>query len=244
MCVRACVRACVCFADECTTMCGYPRVIMEGSEHDWMLLRQHAEQLINGRCEARFAAKWCGALLPLLDKLLAEYGKGRRGQAATADGVFWNAMIKRGGVKGSGGRSWFTGWINILFPYIKQAPNMYMVPYSASNGYVKEGRPGKFYVPTRKGQNMFRQLLMSNSNSLPSGDRSYGGPSPNQFPHGLSEAPVTWNYLGEKEQLTFNSGFLGATQDTDTGVVRPLVGWYITRAEQSAGDDDDHASSI
>ena len=31
--------------------------------------------------------------------------------------MFWQAMVKRGGTRGSGARTWYCGWINALFPY-------------------------------------------------------------------------------------------------------------------------------
>merc|ERR1712159_884412 len=101
---------------------------MEGSLQDWRLLREHAEQLIASRCKADFAVKWGAALIPLLDRLVFEYAQAKQGREP--DEPFWNSMIKRGGTNGSGARTWFNGWINILFPYILDKPNPYTVPYS------------------------------------------------------------------------------------------------------------------
>lgn len=147
-----------------TTFCGFPSVTLEGSLDDWRALRAHAEALVMKRCSAEFAKKWCAALLPLLDKFVAEYEAGLAGSTG-ADEAFWNSMVKRGGTHGSGERTWFSGWINILFPYIEQLrPNPWCVPYSPSNAYVREGReggPGKY------------------------------GPDCADFPKGLAEAPVT-----------------------------------------------------
>merc|ERR1711870_75246 len=61
------------FSFKCSTCCGFPQVIMEGSASDWQLLRQHAERLVKGRCEAAFAKQWCDALLPVLDIFVHEY---------------------------------------------------------------------------------------------------------------------------------------------------------------------------
>merc|ERR1711884_742391 len=74
-----------------------------------------------------------------------------------------------------------------------------MEPYSAENGYVQEGRDAS-HVP---------------------------GPDCSDFPGGLATAPVTWDYLGRPMQLEFKAGFLGAEQDQESGVIRPLVGWFI-----------------
>merc|ERR1719393_1098675 len=98
-------------------MCGFPRVTLEGTADDWALLRDHAERLVSSRCDERWAGQWLASLLPLLDKILDEYKHGAAGTAA-ADEPFWNSMCKRGGTSGSGARTWFNGWFNILFPYI------------------------------------------------------------------------------------------------------------------------------
>ena len=46
-----------------------------------------------------FGVVLLGALLPLLDKLNAEYAKGLAG--GVGDEPFWNSMCKRGGTSGS-----------------------------------------------------------------------------------------------------------------------------------------------
>jgi len=188
------------FSYKCMTCCGFPSVTLEGSLEDWRTLRTNAESLIQRRCTPKFAQQWCAALLPLLDKFVEQYqARGR------ADDKFWNSMVKRGGTHGSGARTWFSGWINILFPYIERHPNRWAVPYSPANAYVKEGRDGG-----RHGEGS-------------------DGPDVADFPKGLAEAPVTWDYLGNELKLKFKAGFVGATQDAATKQVRPRVGWFIVR---------------
>jgi len=193
------------FSFKCLTMCGFPSVIMEGTLDDWTLLRKNAELLIMKRCEQTFATKWCASLLPLLDILVKEYGKGEAKEAP--DEPFWNSMCKRGGTSGSGARTWFNGWINIFFPYIMEAENRYMVPYSGDNGYVKEGRDGGRYAM-----------------GAPQGVQ---GPDCEDFPGGLAAAPALWDYNGAEMKLKFKAGFVGAEQDSATGVIRPTIGWFI-----------------
>lgn len=53
-----------------------------------------------------------------------------------------------------------------------------------------------------------------------------------EMPRALTSAPVTWDYLGSKRRLEFVSGFIGIEQEIDTGVIKPLVGWYIKNAEE------------
>jgi hypothetical protein len=195
------------FSFKCSTMCGFPSIIMEGSSEDWILLRRNAELLIQHRCQQDFASGWCACLLPILDIFVQEYQKSLSGQGQP-DEQFWNSMCKLGGTRGSGARTWFNGWINIFFPYILEHPNPYMVAYSADNWYVKEGRDQGRY-----------------SMCAP---RDVQGPDCVDFPKGLAGAPVVWDYFGKVIKLQFKAGFVGAEQDQNTGVVRPVVGWAIS----------------
>jgi hypothetical protein len=193
------------FSYKCCTMCGFPSITLEGSPGDWALLRGQAEQLLGQQCEPAFAAKWSAALLPVLDRFVAASATGE------VDAQFWNSMCKRGGTTGSGSCTWFNGWMNTLFPYINRKPNMYCTPYSSSQGYVTEGRHEKFYSMMER---------------APAGVQ---GPDCQDFPSGVSEAPVLWDYLGEEIKLKFVSGFVGATQDPETLTISPHVGWFVAR---------------
>jgi len=227
------------FSFKVMTYCGFPSVTLEGSLDDWRALRAHAEALVMKRCSAEFAKKWCAALLPLLDKFVAEYeaghgpggldGEGGPLVLRLADEAFWNSMVKRGGTRGSGARTWFSGWINILFPYIEQRPNPWCVPYSPSNAYVQEGREGR--VPPARSR-------YSRPTYEPGhyGPGEYG-PECADFPKGLAEAPVTWDYFGVELPLKFRAGFVGATQDPETKTVSPRVGWYIVREAGSGSSE-------
>lgn len=209
------------FSFKCCTCCGFPSVTLEGTLDDWRTLRANAEALVRARCTSDFAKKWCAALLPLLDKFVDEYQLGlplaTTAFARKPDEKFWNSMVKRGGTSGSGSRTWFSGWINIFFPYIEQHWNPWAVPYSPSNGYVKEGRDGGHYgMQAPKGVD---------------------GPDVADFPKGLGAAPVTWDYHGQALKLEFKAGFVGATQDAQTKLVRPKVGWFVVRNEGSAAPE-------
>merc|ERR1711879_1131279 len=96
---------------------------------------------------------------------------------------------------------------NIFFPYIMERPNSYMVPYSRRNGYVKEGRNGGRYGM--------------------SAPHDVQGPDCSDFPGGLAAAPVVWDFHGTEIGLKFKAGFVGAEQDPATGIVKPVVGWFI-----------------
>eukprot|EP01052_Picozoa_sp_SAG31_P036156 SAG31_NODE_4471_length_3205_cov_2.753059_2_plen_343_part_00 len=244
------------FEYKCCTMCGFPQITLEGSEADWRLLREASERLLERCtpdfqkqwCVQSRATSWLAScrcagkpfpfskqtwrpavkhenccrresLLPLLDKLVAA-------RSGEVDATFWNSMCKRGGTSGSGARTWFNGWFNILFPYIDRRPNRYCVPYSPDAGYVREG-----LVYDKREDDMFGAKLdfSARSKNGPDGDEKWSrGPDCEDFGNGMSCAPVEWDYLGRSVPLDFNAGFVGATQDPNTLEIRPAVGWFIT----------------
>jgi hypothetical protein len=196
------------------TMCGFPQITLDGTVEDWLLLRESAERLLT-RCEPEFAACWAKSLLPVLDKFSAA----RKGEEV--DAMFWNSMCKLGGTHGSGATTWFNGWFNIFFPYINRRENEFCQPYS----------PDQRYVSTED---------VGNDANKHTGERARG-PDCETFGSGMSQAPVEWEYYGEKIPLEFNAGFIGAAQDVETLEITPNVGWYITYklpegAERSADD--------
>lgn len=111
-------------------------------------------------------------------------------------------MCKRGGRGGSGGVTWLNGWFNIFFPFLKDKKK--------SNPFCQAYHPTQSYV-------------------TPGKEDCDSGIDELDLPNGISSAPVEWNYLGEKNPLTFKSGFLCAKQDPITKTISPHVGWYIIR---------------
>merc|ERR1712062_880374 len=150
-------------------------------------LKQKASALLKDKVDKEFGSQWGSALLPLLDRFIGAFdGK--------IDCLFWNSMIKRGAVGGSGGYSFFSGWFNILFPFMgSTVKNNYCVPYSVEQHNRRGARGGDV----------------------------------NQYPSGLSKAPVIWNYLGKELELQFIAGFIGYQQDPKTLEICPNLGWCI-----------------
>jgi len=194
------------FEYKCQTLCGFPEITLEGTLEDWRTLRGVSERML-ARCTTEFEEKWGAALLPLLDKLVAA----RQGEV---DAPFWNSMCKRGGTIGSGARTWFNGWFNVFFPYLRGSPNPHCVPYSPSAGYVLEG----LQWDARYG--MFE--------GKPPG---VAGPDCEDFPSGMSAVPVKWEYYSTAIPLSFNAGFAGAVQDPVSLQIRPQIAWYITNLQ-------------
>ena len=103
--------------------------------------------------------------------------------------------------------------------YINRRENAFCQPYSPDQRYV---------------------MPVGNDVDKHTGERARG-PDCETFGSGMSQAPVEWEYYGEKIPLEFNAGFIGAAQDAETLEITPNVGWYITHklpkgAERSADD--------
>lgn len=199
-----------------TTKCGFRQVRMTGTQEDWINMRHTVASLLRNRCTEEFADRWAPALLPLLDKFVREFSKGDGGQG---DVLFWNSMVKRGGGRGSGARTWFNGWVNVLFPDLKDAtPNPFAVPYAETNDYVTE---------------------------QPAEDTGRDAPGPDRtnFPAGVSSVPVIWEYGDQEFGLRLKSGFFAVEVDWKDDFVAPIVGWLVAYAREQSSDDDSDDSS-
>ena len=80
------------------TMCGFPRITLEGTAEDWARLADKTEALVSSKCKPDFAAKWLPALRSVLSRIAAHAAN-----PAEVDVKFWQCMCKRGGHHGSGG---------------------------------------------------------------------------------------------------------------------------------------------
>jgi len=166
------------FSYMCFTRCGFPQITLSGKKEDWVKLKQKTEKLLQNKVDKKFGEEWGKALIPVLDKFIDAFdGK--------IDCVFWNSMIKRGATGGSGGYSWYSGWFNILFPYLTDKKNEMCVPYEFKASYVQSG-----FIARGIG---------------------WGENKQTDYPIGLSSAPVTWNKMGEMIEMKFLAGFVGFT---------------------------------
>jgi len=112
--------------------CGFPEITLDGTEADWIRVKAKTSYLLRNKVGKLFGFSWGRSLLPLLDRFIDAFD-------VEIDCLFWNSMIKRGST-GSGGFSFFSGWINILFPFMGTfEKNVFCVPYSIKHAYVKQG---------------------------------------------------------------------------------------------------------
>jgi len=60
---------------------------------------------------------------------------------------------------------------------------------------------------------------------------------PENFPTGLSNAPVVLRTKSTTHDMQFIAGFVGAHQDETTLAIRPEIGWAVTTAESPQPSD-------
>lgn len=111
------------------SVCGIPEVTLEGTPDDWRSVRRRASTVSEFDC-----AWWIDALLPVLDEFVAA-SEGR------VDTDFWRLIYRH--VEGDmcGGGPTVTGWINTLFPYLREGENRGLARW-------REGLDGSFDAPT------------------------------------------------------------------------------------------------
>eukprot|EP01084_Bolivina_argentea_P196956 337606_1 len=182
------------FEYRCSTCCGFPQITLDGTKQDWVQLKQKTITLLSEKVDKKFGAQWGEALLPLLDRFIVAFD-------GNIDCVFWNSMVKRGSTGGSGGYSWYSGWFNILFPFINKRWNRFCEPYSMDKSYVAQG-----FNARGRGRGQNDQM---------------------DYPMGLATAPVTWDYNGTEIPMKFIAGFVGYKQDKKTLEITPNVGWCV-----------------
>ena len=92
------------------TMCGIPNVSLLGSKEDWKKLKEKVDSLCKLNENDRLKLDWwLKHLVPVIDKIV-DTGLNRN-----VDTEFWKNFAKKDG--GSGG-PYFSGWINVFYPYL------------------------------------------------------------------------------------------------------------------------------
>lgn len=98
---------------------------------------------------------------------------------------------------GGSGGPFVTGAVNVFYPYLRSS----QTKFTAQNRYVSSWQK--------------RVGCMC------------GGPTTDQFPSGMSAVPFVWHYYLEDFQMQFLGGFIGTSQDPETKMVRPVLGWGV-----------------
>ena len=189
------------------TICGFPQIKLDGTKGDWLKLKEKTIVLLRDKVNDEFGSEWGKALLPVLDRFIGAF-------EGDIDCLFWNSMIKRGAQGGSGGSSFYSGWINVFFPFTTgDMKNQSCVPYSMDSAYVLQGFQKKMCTVSTGSMSLW-------------GDEAAGGEVA-EFPTGLGEAPVNWKCDGRNLRLKLITGFIGFQQDPTTLEICANLGWCI-----------------
>jgi len=184
------------FEYEMRAGCGIPAINLTGAPDDWRDVRRRAASFAQYGLE-----RWVAALLPVLDQIEAT----SRGHG---DREFWESFFRH---QASSGGSALTGWIQVLFPYLKDA---------------KERLMPNEYLDTWQGE--VRKAIADSK--LAWRDREgFEGPYLQQIPSGVSSAPVkVYDARAEKKHdMRFVAGMFGVAQDPATLSLSPAFGWAI-----------------
>ena len=183
--------------------CGIPAINVTGAPDDWRDIRRRAASL------AQYGLDWwIKPLLPVLDQIEGT----SRGHG---DREFWQSFFRyRSGSLGSA----MTGWIHVLFPYIKDG-----------------GREGKLvrneYLDTWPDE--YRNAMATRERGEWD---EFDGPYLGQIPSGVSSAPVKVldGHTGKNHDMRFVAGTFGVTQDPATLALAPAFGWAVAYDQKIA----------
>ncbi len=183
-------------------ICGIPEITLEGTPADWQRMRAKIEYLSD------YQLDWW---IPHLRKLGDEFVKASQGEINLEH---WSNIYKRHDAYGYDN---VNGWIIDLIPYLENKRSgdcTYKNPLLARD----PDAPLVTEVVRKDAMAFF--------------DRPDNVISSNNIPSGVSQAPFKINYQDEpqSESMEFLGGFLGVTQDPDSGALRPQLGWAVRKS--------------
>jgi hypothetical protein len=173
--------------------CGIPEITLLGTVEDWRSLRRRAQMF--GELDLE---DWSRALSPVLDRIV-ETAEGK----PSVD--FWRSFFH---YQSGSGPSILTGWIHVLFPYLKdREKGLHRNPHLAT------------WEREFTGENLSFQEFVQ----MP-----HPGPAVGEIPSGLASAPVSFTDVrtGEETMLRFVGGMFGVVEDA-RGALQPELGWAI-----------------
>jgi hypothetical protein len=182
------------FEYEMSIGCGIPAVYLAGTVDDWRSVRTRAAVLGEYGLE-----RWTRGLLPVLDRIVAS-AEGRD------ETQFWRSFFR---YDSGSGPAVLTGWINVLFPYLKQ--NGALVENTAVHDWESQ-----FQRVTKEGFNFGNM-------------REIRGPWLGALPAGLASAPVHIIDVRDQSEVDvrFVAGMFGVVEDPSTSGLAPEFGWAI-----------------
>lgn len=176
--------------------CGIPSITLEGTVADWKSVRDRAALFGEFGLEA-----WSRAL----DPVLAQFVRAAEGNADTS---FWKSFFR---YDSGSGPSVMTGWINTLFPYLKDARDqLYPNPYLGD----------------------WQQRLDINAKQqFQERWADPQGVGMGAVPSALASAPVKVIWGDRECDMRFVGGLIGVSQVAPRLALQPQCGWVILYEE-------------
>jgi hypothetical protein len=189
--------------------CGIPSIGLAGTPDDWRSVRRRATMLSELGLD-----DWLRVLHPVLDQIV-ESSEGR------ADPAFWRAFFRH---QGGSGPEELTGWIHVLFPYLKGRGESgeAFVPNPYRSGWEDALRRTERRATERRTQRRGAGRRWLSFDSLE-------GPGIASLPPSLASTRVHLvdRERGEESDLRFVAGLFGVVQDAATMAVAPEFGWAV-----------------
>jgi len=179
--------------------CGIPAITLTGTVDDWKSIRQRAALFGEFGLE-----KWSRALDPVLAQFVAA-AEGR------AEPAFWRSLFR---YHGGSGPSVMTGWITVLFPYLRDAQkNLYPNPYF---------------------EDWQRRLQIDDKQHWRARYDDPQGVGMWAVPACLTSVPLEVHWGTETRPMRLVGGLMGVSQFPDSLALQPECGWAIVY-EDDAG---------
>lgn len=194
--------------------CGIPHITLRGTVADWGSVRSRAEHLVSVGLDW-----WLRPLLGVLDALV-NTAKGH------GDTAFWESFFR---YESNSGPAELTGWINVLFPYLKDLRrNGHLV----RSPYLDQWHSG-WQTATQRAEPL-------SNNDEPQGPDLYCLPS------GLSRAPVQFEdiSLGVSVDAHFIGGLFGVVQHPESLALEPEFGWAVVHPPIDVAEPSREATPV
>jgi hypothetical protein len=114
------------FSYDLKTICGIPRITLEGKPEDWWQLVERAAMF------RRFGLDWW---IDPLEVVLRQFALASEGEVSRP---FWNSLYR---MQSQSGGAAYSGWLGVFFPYLREEKNNacrnHLIPILAN--YLREG---------------------------------------------------------------------------------------------------------
>jgi hypothetical protein len=173
--------------------CGIPQITLTGTCEDWRKVRVRAQQFADFGLE-----DWIGTL----DPILAQFEQAKDGQPEIE---FWRSMFR---YNSGSGPAVMTGWVNVLFPYFKDADDKLY-----KNPYLSDWR---------------ERLAIDDRQHWRDRWRDPQGIGIGAIHSCVTSVPLTVCWGAQKTSMRLVAGLMGVTQDDQTLAVEAECGWAVS----------------